>query len=336
MPCLFCLPRHHAGPRATFVCVGWHRPAHSFRSFAQALYALIRYPDCSEFPQVPVPWPQKFILASSDRYLCLTSIRQSFTSLKSGGPPVLGRRPEGASRVIKARVFSYEANLEGCEVPAKQWRRTPQREPSAKPSKVDSNDRSDEITDALRYGLELSRRGALLVSAKRKVCVMNQSALEILRQGDGLRIEDGYLVTSSPWQTRRLTGLLQKVIAFPEEGEPRFSPVALRRSVPQSDLILRVLPGTVVGALDRTALVTLFDPDQGLTVDVDELRRLYGLTKGEATLAGRLVRGRSVEEAADDLFLSVHTVRTHLKRIFVKTDTHRQPELIAQVLAAVL
>jgi DNA-binding CsgD family transcriptional regulator len=36
------------------------------------------------------------------------------------------------------------------------------------------------------------------------------------------------------------------------------------------------------------------------------------------------------------LFISPHTARTHLKRIFMKTDTHRQTELVVRMFSAVL
>jgi DNA-binding CsgD family transcriptional regulator len=73
-------------------------------------------------------------------------------------------------------------------------------------------------------------------------------------------------------------------------------------------------------------------------VQVDEslLRKLYGLTRGEAALATILLKGKSIEEAAAELFISPHTARTHLKRIFMKTDTHRQTELVVRIFSSLL
>jgi len=36
------------------------------------------------------------------------------------------------------------------------------------------------------------------------------------------------------------------------------------------------------------------------------------------------------------MFISEHTAQTHLKRIFMKTDTHRQPEPVLRLLMIVL
>jgi DNA-binding CsgD family transcriptional regulator len=45
-----------------------------------------------------------------------------------------------------------------------------------------------------------------------------------------------------------------------------------------------------------------------------------------------LVSGHTLEQAADQLFISIHTARTHLKRILLKTDTGRQAELLRTML----
>jgi DNA-binding CsgD family transcriptional regulator len=83
-------------------------------------------------------------------------------------------------------------------------------------------------------------------------------------------------------------------------------------------------------------LLKLYDQEMGGVEDEGALSRVYGLTRGEAALAKRRIQGRSIEEAAGELFISTHTARTHLKRIFMKTDTHRQPEFLVRMLLTVL
>jgi DNA-binding CsgD family transcriptional regulator len=60
----------------------------------------------------------------------------------------------------------------------------------------------------------------------------------------------------------------------------------------------------------------------------------YGCTPREAALAHTLAQGRTLAEAAGALGISVHTARTHLKRVFRKTGTRRQAELLRLVLLA--
>ncbi|MGA7908812.1 MAG: helix-turn-helix transcriptional regulator [Candidatus Sulfotelmatobacter sp.] len=131
--------------------------------------------------------------------------------------------------------------------------------------------------------------------------------------------------------------LLQEAISSPESGEPKDSPITLQRRTANSSLVVRVVPGPGVGCWEgRTALIKLYDQDLSLVVDERALSSLYGLTRGEAALAALLMRGKSIDEAAAQLFISNHTARTHLKRIFMKTDTHRQTELVVRMMLTVL
>lgn len=64
----------------------------------------------------------------------------------------------------------------------------------------------------------------------------------------------------------------------------------------------------------------------------ERLLRLYGMTAAEARLAILLAGGHTLVAAARLLDVSVTTVRTHLQRIFSKTFTHSQGQLIALLL----
>ena len=197
-----------------------------------------------------------------------------------------------------------------------------------------------DVLVALTYGLELVHHGAMLVAAGGQPEITNSTALAILEKKDGIVLGRSGLVADRASDTRLLHKLLQEAISSPEAGEPRESPFTVERKQAHSSLIVRVVPGPGLecwqGPEHRTALLRLYDQDMGLVVDERALIALYGLTRGEATLAAKLVQGKSIEEAAADLFISEHTARTHLKRIFMKTDTHRQPELLVRMLLTVL
>ena len=66
------------------------------------------------------------------------------------------------------------------------------------------------------------------------------------------------------------------------------------------------------------------------------LRRLYGMTKAEAAVAIRLLRGDGIKPIADSMCLSTGTVKTHVQHIFNKTNTHRQAELVRLLLTIAL
>jgi DNA-binding CsgD family transcriptional regulator len=197
-----------------------------------------------------------------------------------------------------------------------------------------------DVLVALTYGLELVRHGALLVAAGGQPRIANRAALAILEKKDGIALARTGLVADRASDTRLLHRLLHEAMTAPESGEPKESPLTLERKSSRFSLIVRVVPGPGLDCWQapeqRTALLRLYDRDMGLIVDERALISLYGLTRGEAALATKLVQGKSIEDAAAELFISAHTARTHLKRIFMKTDTHRQPELVVRMLLTVL
>lgn len=64
-----------------------------------------------------------------------------------------------------------------------------------------------------------------------------------------------------------------------------------------------------------------------------QLQQRNGLTRAEARVAVRLAAGKRLPEIAEDLGIQLETVRTHLKRIYRKTDTSGQADLVRYVLA---
>jgi DNA-binding CsgD family transcriptional regulator len=61
---------------------------------------------------------------------------------------------------------------------------------------------------------------------------------------------------------------------------------------------------------------------------------LFGLTRSEARVAEGIIHGKSVGRVANDLGLSVATVRSYLKSVFGKTGVHRQAELVSLLACA--
>jgi DNA-binding CsgD family transcriptional regulator len=59
------------------------------------------------------------------------------------------------------------------------------------------------------------------------------------------------------------------------------------------------------------------------------LMRAWSLTLREREVARLVIDGRSTEDIATALFISVHTVRDHLKMIFGKTGVSRRQDLVA-------
>ncbi len=79
---------------------------------------------------------------------------------------------------------------------------------------------------------------------------------------------------------------------------------------------------------DDTTFAVIVEPSR--PADVAGLTALaYGLSPREQELVLALARGDTTELIAERLHISAHTVRDHLKSIFVKTDVNSRNELIA-------
>ena len=81
------------------------------------------------------------------------------------------------------------------------------------------------------------------------------------------------------------------------------------------------------------AVIFVNDPDKNNRPTVVQLREKFGMTPAEAGFAVEILNGDGIQAAADRLSISKATARTHLSRIFDKTGTRRQAELVRVLLS---
>lgn len=169
--------------------------------------------------------------------------------------------------------------------------------------------------------------GVFLVDASGQVVSCNRSGRVLLDLEDGLRLRQHRLQVDDPATQQTL----ERVLAG-QAGETGGA-VAIPRKVPRRPLSMLVSPlGLVGGAPAGASLLFVTDPDRRGEVPEKVLAALYGLTGAEVRVAHLLTRGLSPAEVASEEGISVSTVRSHLKRVFEKTGTHRQGELIQLLL----
>jgi DNA-binding CsgD family transcriptional regulator len=89
--------------------------------------------------------------------------------------------------------------------------------------------------------------------------------------------------------------------------------------------------GQFASTLAPSVVAIITDPEKQIRVLPELLEHLYGLTRREAAVAAKLADGKSVEDLAHELGISYETARTHLRRIFDKTGTSRQSELVSRL-----
>ena len=181
--------------------------------------------------------------------------------------------------------------------------------------------------------LDLLQFGVICVDPVGVVSFINRFASEIISNADGLAIDRGRLVAATAAETASLTKLIAEATEFHENGETgSMRAMQVSRTSTSRPYLVFVTSVSESASQRRGAVVSCYEPDRELDTDGDTLIQLYGLTHAETALALELLRGHRLDQVAKRLSLSMNTVRSHLKRVFQKTETHSQASLIRLLL----
>lgn len=188
--------------------------------------------------------------------------------------------------------------------------------------KAKERNRFATIVDALTTAV-------FLIDARRTIMHQNPSA-ELLMENEYVFSPGATLNAIDPASNRSLQALLEgpdqdtrSVILMTTLG------MKLAASVlPLSEGALRDISG------GEYAAVFVHEPSDTTPQSGEILGRLFKLTGAELRVLLSLVNGATPDAIAERFGISVTTVRTHLNRLFDKTGTSRQTELVSHVLKA--
>jgi DNA-binding CsgD family transcriptional regulator len=169
-------------------------------------------------------------------------------------------------------------------------------------------------------------RGIVLLDGNGALVDANSLARDVLKNGDGIQVRGGRFAFADLALDARLVRLIE-LAGRPVGGS---STIAARIKRPRA-AAYRIVVSPVGAGGDRRGVAfvaILYGPHERREIADTVLRELYGLTRAQAEVARRLHAGRTVEETASDLDLSLNTVRTHLKVIFSKCEVQSQAELM--------
>lgn len=186
----------------------------------------------------------------------------------------------------------------------------------------------------LRRALDAVPTPLLMLNDRGAVICANRAA-EPLRSGTAIHWSGGTLTS----QLMRSRKAIERAVAIatsprPVEAEAEGAPgsVTIQRDGrrPVTLLFIALRPSSPIRGVDGEArvLVVVHDPDTAVRLNTEVVATLHGLTATEAELAVALASGATMDDFAKARGTSVETARVHLKRIFSKTDTHRQAELV--------
>ncbi len=172
----------------------------------------------------------------------------------------------------------------------------------------------------------------LLVDPQGLVIYANAAGKQVTERQDGLVLACGQLSVSD----RKSNAQFLKAITELSAGTPLWR-LDVERPSRQAPYRLILMPVPHTGAMpfgisQPAAAVLIISREFGPELDPAILRDLYSLTPAEARVTARLALGRSAEEIAEELGVSLETIRSQIRSVLSKTGTGRQGELISLVL----
>ena len=181
--------------------------------------------------------------------------------------------------------------------------------------------------------LDTTGLGIVQLDARGRIVAVNDGAREVLRSGDGLFDEHGFLHARTPEDDAELQGLLS--LALPPYGTQGTGGATTLRRSSAPPMVLHVNPvgrrETDARVWPVAALVLVIDPASQTRIDPAVAAAALGLTAMESRVAVLLAEGKTVREVAEATGRLESTIRTHLKHIFAKHGLARQADLVRLV-----
>lgn len=176
------------------------------------------------------------------------------------------------------------------------------------------------------FALLFREAGArLIVDNRGGILWQSAAAAALARKSGCIGIGNGHLTGLTRHSERLLESLLED--AHKSSGAVDQLLARAANEVPELFVRARSCSGRAAGAL----ALTIRELDRKLD-HIPDLTRLYGLTPTEQQVTKMMLQGRSVTEIAAELEKSVLTVRTHIKRSYVKFNVGTKEQLFSSII----
>jgi len=188
-------------------------------------------------------------------------------------------------------------------------------------------------TETLEATLDALASGVYLTDRAGRIAYMNRAAERQVKTGNALRIVNNRLSPVDRVARAALAGAIAE--ATTDETETPSGGVTV--ALPGDDtmgLVATVLPlnrgqrRDLCGSFVATAAIFVQDPIVVPPLPGEAFAKLYGLTGSELRVLLAMSPGLSVKEAAEILGIGDTTAKTHLQKIYAKTGTSKQTELM--------
>jgi len=178
----------------------------------------------------------------------------------------------------------------------------------------------------LSEALDNLATGVIFINENLKVYYLNKSARQLLEREEVLGLNKEYLNCATPAYTAEL----HKFIA---EGIPQT--LSLDRGEGQSPLRILATPlasrDANYGQDKPIAIIYTFETVNSPERIEEVLHSFYSLTPAESKIVSRLIHSPRLEDVATELGITLNTARTHMKRIYSKTNARGMSALLNMI-----
>jgi DNA-binding CsgD family transcriptional regulator len=199
-------------------------------------------------------------------------------------------------------------------------------------------DRLKIMADLAQEHLAHTGAGCVVLNGDGLVNFRNRIAKDLMHEGSALYEKDGFIRLTDTEADARFRQLVKDCMMVSRLPSVMSSGVVAAPRPGALPLSVVVLPyhsashtETVIEQGSR-AIIMIYDPNRPRMDPPGILRELYRLSDVESRVCWRLANGETLEEIATAEGSSRETVRSQLKRIFAKTGTRRQSELVRLIL----
>ena len=153
--------------------------------------------------------------------------------------------------------------------------------------------------------------GVVLLGPQRTVIAMNSFA-------------------SAVWEQEEMLGLRAMLASgVPEASAGRVLKVA--GGPGKQNYLVWFTPLQGLGEQAEYQVLTIYDPERSAELSKACLAAAFRFTRAEMRLVDQLLQGRTPAEAAEALGVTIHTVRTYLKRLYQKVGVRSQATLVRRL-----
>ncbi|MDA0109414.1 helix-turn-helix transcriptional regulator [Vibrio sp. La 4.2.2] len=185
--------------------------------------------------------------------------------------------------------------------------------------------------------------GALLYDSKGALLSVNQKAIELGELHDDLEVNQQRFSIKDISVKREYIANLFTVLKRGENNNLACKVTHLSNKL--SPITILLVPigiehptpyqdHSILKDYEIGAIVYIYDRQHPIHVNSEFLKAIFGLTDAETEVCELIASGYTRNEIAALLERSTHTIKDHIKSIFIKTGSHSQSDLIATLLTS--